>query len=112
MLNGNDLELLSAYLDEELSAAERADLETRLQADANLQRELERLRATKALIASLPTLSSPRDLRLTRAMAGAPRRRRRVLTSPLFSQLSAVSGGGLAGDWCELVYGKWAATGE
>ncbi len=68
MLNGNDLELLSAYLDGALTASERADLEARLQTDASLRRELERLRATKALIGSLPTLSPPRDLRLTRAM--------------------------------------------
>lgn len=91
MLNGNDLELLSAYLDEALSASERADLEARLQADANLRREFERLQATKALIASLPTLTPPRDLRLTRAMVGVSRRRQRVLTSPLFSGLSAAA---------------------
>ncbi len=91
MLNGNDLELLSAYLDRALSASERADLEARLQTDAALRRELERLQATKALIASLPTLSPPRDLRLTRAMIGAPPRRLRVLTSPAFSALSAAA---------------------
>ncbi len=91
MLNENDLELLSAYLDEALNVTERADLEARLQADASLRRELERLQATKALIASLPTLSPPRDLRLTRAMVGVPRRRQRVLTSPLFSGLSAAA---------------------
>ena len=91
MLNGNDLELLSAYIDEALSASERADLEARLQTDASLRRELERLQATKALIASLPTLSPPRDLRLTRAMVGRSASRQRVLTSAAFSALSAAA---------------------
>ena len=60
MLNGNDLELLSAYLDGALSDEERAALEARLQSDAALRRELDRLRATVALIKTLPTLSTPR----------------------------------------------------
>ncbi len=91
MLNGNALEQLSAYIDGALSVSERTDLEARLQADASLRRELARLQATKALIGTLPTLSAPRDLRLTRAMVGTPRRSSRVMTSAAFSALSAAA---------------------
>src|SRR3954470_15331892 len=87
MLNGNDLELLSAYLDGALSEAERTALEARLQTDAELRRELARLRATVDLIKTMPTLSSPRPLTLTPRMV----RRPNILTSAAFSALSAAA---------------------
>jgi hypothetical protein len=87
MLNGNDLELLSAYLDGALSEAERRALETRLQSDAELRRELARLRATVDLIKTLPTLTTPRPLTLTPRMV----RRPNILTSAAFSALSAAA---------------------
>ncbi|MBI1257063.1 MAG: hypothetical protein GC204_06300 [Chloroflexi bacterium] len=87
MLNGNDLELLSAYLDDALSTEERATLEARLQNDAELRRELDRLRATVALIKTLPTLSAPRPLTLTPRMVHRPN----ILTSAAFSALSAAA---------------------
>jgi hypothetical protein len=88
MLTERDLELLSAYLDGALTEAERADLEARLQTDAELSRELARLRATVDLVRTLPTLSAPRDFTLTRDMV---RRQPRILTSAAFSVLSAAA---------------------
>lgn len=87
MLNGNDLELVSAYLDGALSESERAALEARLQTDAELRRELARLRATVDLIKTLPTLPSPRPLTLTSRMV----RRPNILTSAAFSALSTAA---------------------
>ncbi|MBE2184653.1 MAG: hypothetical protein IAE89_14585 [Anaerolineae bacterium] len=63
-MNGSDFELLSAYLDEELSPQERATLEQRLQHEDDLRREMELLRATIVLIGSLPALKAPRDFTL------------------------------------------------
>lgn len=63
-LSERDAELLSAYLDEHLSAAERAELEARLQSDSELRAELIALRQTLRLVRELPTLRAPRDLRL------------------------------------------------
>src|SRR5664279_2874735 len=87
MLNENDLELLSAYLDGALSESERAALEARLQTDAELRRELARLRATVDLIKTLPPLTTPRPLTLTPRMV----RRPTILTSAAFSAMSAAA---------------------
>ena len=87
MLSETDLELLSAYLDGALSESERTALEARLQTDAELRRELARLRATVELVKSLPNLTPPRDLTLTPRMV----RRPTILTSAAFSVLSAAA---------------------
>jgi len=77
-LNPQDLELLSAYLDNMLNDAERSALEARLANNEQLHTELEALRATVALIKGLPTLKAPRNFMLTpemvksRTEAGAP----------------------------------------
>lgn len=65
-----DLELLSAYLDDELAPAERAALERRLAADARLRAELEALRGVAARVRALPVLAAPRDFRLDPAVYG------------------------------------------
>jgi anti-sigma factor RsiW len=62
-----DFELLSAYLDGDLSDADRAALEARLAAEPELRRELEALRQTVALVRSLPELKAPRSYALTAA---------------------------------------------
>lgn len=67
-LNPQDLELLSAYLDNMLNDAERSALEARLADDGVLRAELDGLRTTIALIKSLPTLKAPRNFTLTPAM--------------------------------------------
>ncbi|MDX2078999.1 MAG: hypothetical protein SFZ02_21380, partial [bacterium] len=63
-----DLELLSAYLDNMLNEVERSALEIRLAQNEALRTELEALRATVALIKGLPTLKAPRNFTLTPAM--------------------------------------------
>ena len=55
-------ELFSAYLDDQLSAEERARLEDRLAADPNLQAELAALRQTVAMVRELPEVALPRKL--------------------------------------------------
>lgn len=76
-VNERDLELLSAYLDDALSPAERAQVEARLAIDGEFSAELEALRQTKALIAGLPILRAPRSFALThdKLRASAPARR-------------------------------------
>ncbi len=68
-------ELLSAYLDGELSAGERARLEARLATDPALRAELEALRRTVALVRDLPTVPVPRNFILPRTMAARARPR-------------------------------------
>lgn len=67
ILSDDDLELLSAYLDDELSATERSMIEQRLQIEKYLAQELEQLRQTQALLRALPLLKAPRDFSLNSA---------------------------------------------
>jgi len=68
-----DYELLSAYLDRELTEPEQTALEARLQAEPQLQAALEELRVVKQAVAALPIVPAPRDFRLTPAVAAAAR---------------------------------------
>ena len=65
-----DVERLSAYLDGELSQAERARLESRLARDAGLSAALDELRATRALLRRTLRRRAPRNFTLTPKMAG------------------------------------------
>ena len=58
-----DDELLSAYVDGELTAAERALVENRLRSDAAAAALVEELRSLSSTIKSLPRETLPRDLR-------------------------------------------------
>lgn len=87
-LEFNDYELLSAYIDGELTEDERRTLESRLTAEPELQQELTALRQTVTLVAQLPMLKAPRDFTLTAAMV-VPRRRPTMF--PLVSVLSAAA---------------------
>jgi hypothetical protein len=99
-----DLEALSAYLDQALSADETARLETRLRTDAVLRRELRQLGGVRAALRSLPALSPKRDFRLSPSMVGtAPRVRAG------FPALSWATG--LAVVLCMAVY-AWDAIGR
>ena len=53
-----DTELLSAYLDQEISPEDRADLERRLTGDSELRAELRRLRRAWELLDDLPPMLS------------------------------------------------------
>jgi hypothetical protein len=66
-------ELLSAYLDGQLSVEERMRLEARLAADPALQAELETLRHTVTLVRGLPQVEVPRNFILPRAAVAQPR---------------------------------------
>ncbi len=48
----NDLEMLSAYLDDELSTSQRAEIEEKLAQNSELQQELERLKQSDAMARS------------------------------------------------------------
>lgn len=61
------MEQLSAYLDGELSADERAHLEQQLLTDRQLQAELDELRQTVALVQQMPILKAPRNYTLNPA---------------------------------------------
>src|SRR6185503_19798600 len=69
-MNQRDLELLSSYLDGQLSPSDSARLESRLQADAQLAAVLNDLRATRTLLRKLPARRAPRNFTLTRKMVG------------------------------------------
>ncbi len=68
-----DLELLSAYLDNRLGAAARVSLERRLGGDPQLQSELEALRSTVVALRSLDPAPLPRSFTLDPATVARPR---------------------------------------
>lgn len=68
--SAHDFELLSAYLDGELTNRERITLEQRLAYDPGLQQMLDDLRATVTLLHDLPRLQAPRDFTLDPAVYG------------------------------------------
>lgn len=71
-LTEQDLIQLNAYLDGELTAAARADVESRLAEDKDLQAELESLRVTAALLGMAERVRVPRSFTLDPAVYGRP----------------------------------------
>ena len=69
-MNPRDLELLSAYLDGQLSPSDSARLESRLTSDEGLRTALDNLRATRSLLHHLTSRRAPRNFTLTPQMAG------------------------------------------
>lgn len=67
-----DYELLSSYLDDMLSDAERSALEARLNQEPALRQELEALRTTVALVRALPPVKAPRSFALDAWTARRP----------------------------------------
>jgi len=63
-LSDDDRLLLSSYIDDQLTPAERNRLEQRLQAEPDLQAELEELRATTMLLRDTPPRVPPRSFTL------------------------------------------------
>lgn len=91
-LTDREYELLSAYLDGQLSDSERSALEARLQHEPLLRRELEALRQTVMLVNQLPTLRAPRSFALdARIIRPAPSRVLIFPTTAAFSALSAAA---------------------
>lgn len=83
------IELLSAYLDDQLSAKARSDLESRLAADKDLKSMLEELRITRNVLRSLPTLKAPRNFTLTPEMVGMRKRVPRISLAMAFASVAA-----------------------
>lgn len=65
-----DWESLSAYLDEQMSAKERALLETRLRASAELRAGLAELSRARDVLRSQPRVRAPRNFTLREEMVG------------------------------------------
>jgi anti-sigma factor RsiW len=70
-----DRELLSAYIDNELSLDERAALEQRLAVEPLLRRELVELRAVRDILREQSWVTPPRSFTLTPEMVGVRPRR-------------------------------------
>jgi predicted anti-sigma-YlaC factor YlaD len=65
-----DVELLSAYLDGQLSQADAVRLEARLKADPDLRAVMDDLSQSRTLLRKLPQRRAPRNFTLTPKMAG------------------------------------------
>ena len=68
-LNDADLELVSSYIDGEVTAEERTELEARLEREPALRAALDELRATTQLIRELPRMMPPRSFTIDPASA-------------------------------------------
>lgn len=65
-----DIELLSAYLDGQLSSSDSARLESRLKAEPELVSVMDDLRTARGYLRQLPKRRAPRNFTLTRKMVG------------------------------------------
>jgi hypothetical protein len=63
-ISNEDIELLSAYLDDELGISQRAALEMRLTSDPNLAAHLSSLRRTIEVVRAVPQVKPPRNFTL------------------------------------------------
>jgi anti-sigma factor RsiW len=70
-----DFDRLSAYIDNQLSQAEKAALEARLKREPDLQAALRELRQTVSALRSLPVVKPPRSFTLRPDQVGAIARR-------------------------------------
>jgi hypothetical protein len=70
-----DSEILSAYLDGQLSDSEKAKVEKELQAREELRKELDELRETSAILRSAPRLKTPINFTLTPNMVAQIQRK-------------------------------------
>src|SRR3990170_5186550 len=77
-ISERDLEVLSNYLDGQLTAGERARLEARLQTELELRAVLEQIRQTRAAVRNLPFLRAPRNYTLTPKMVGERKQSPRI----------------------------------
>lgn len=69
-LSTHDWEILSAYLDGELTSQEQTRLEHSLQQRIDLQQALDELRRTRIILRSAARVRAPRNFSLTPAMVG------------------------------------------
>jgi len=85
----DDWEILSAYLDGQLSSREMDKVRQRLEAQPDLQRALDELQRTRAVLRAAPRRRAPRNFTLSPAMV--PQRRRWLSLTPVFSFASALA---------------------
>ena len=78
-----DLELLSAYLDNELTPEQQQIVESRLEKETNLRDKLKTLSKTKSTLRSLPHLKAPRNFTLTPEMVTVKRKKHPPLVNAL-----------------------------
>jgi len=83
-LSIQDWQMLSAFLDSELSPQEISRLKGRLTAEADLREALESLRRTRIILRNSPKIRAPHNFTLTRQMAGIPEKQK---SSIVFSLL-------------------------
>jgi hypothetical protein len=87
MTTNHDFEWLSAYLDNQLPAAERAALEARLAREPELRATLRDLRLTVQALRTLPAVKLPRSFTLTPAQVGGAMHSPRQPRAPLLPVL-------------------------
>jgi hypothetical protein len=87
MISEQDFDRLSAYIDHQLSAAEKSALEARLLTDPELKAALRDLRLQARAIRDLPTVKAPRTFTLTAKQAEALRPLKRSWLNNLFPSL-------------------------
>lgn len=69
-MNQRDLELLSTYLDGQLTPSDATRLEARLLVEPDLRSVLRDLRSARSMLRQLPMRKAPRNFRLTPKMVG------------------------------------------
>ncbi len=84
-------ELLSAYLDHQVTPDERARVDAHLTACAACRSELESLRATASLLHALPRIPTPRAFTLSEAQAGIRRKENSFAWGGLLRGFGAVA---------------------
>lgn len=87
-ISDRELELLSAYLDHELSPKDQDLIEARLESNPDLRRILGELHQNRAAMRRLPRLRAPRNFTLSPDAVGVKSKRR---TYPVFGIVSALS---------------------
>lgn len=84
-------EQLHAYIDNALSANERADFEARLVQDEALRAEANALRQVKQMMAAVPRRRVPRNFTLDPAQYGRPARQPLIQAQPVLRLATAVT---------------------
>ena len=87
-ITSRDIELLSAYLDNQLSSKDRASIEARLTVEPELRKELQSLDQARQLLHQLPRYRAPRNYYLKPEMI---RPARTLKLAPIFGVVSAVA---------------------
>ena len=87
-LTARDYELISAYLDNQLSSKEREQFEARLKTEPALQKELQEINKTRMILRTLPKLKAPRNYYIK---AATKRVSPRLRLAPVFGIISAVA---------------------